>query len=365
MKLWQLLTLRKKKSLTPFTYLVRSDFTTAASAPVGSPYTCEPGPGTLTLTDTGNRLSIAGGKLTFASGGTAGDPGVWGAVRTRAAGLAMLAEVTKTASGGTQTYLGWDTNTTGTADAASIYLASLSVYARIAGATTFALESFALSTSYAVAVVTRASGAWYCIKGGAFTEWTLIYVTPIGNTSSIYPAIADVDMAATYDTLRVAQLSAPWNSEYGIATQRIASASVGDTLAAESNGLVEMTWTAVTGQTLELSVRRTDDDNRWIVRGDQAGSTIKLIERNAGTETERSNAAQTWTNGAAYRVLIVMDGNSIKTYTGTGTAKNSYASASFNGTATGVHTNRAGTEYIAWPRTLSGSALSALNRMAA
>src|SRR5690348_15144558 len=39
-------------------YLLRDDLITPASAPLTSPRTCEPGPGTLTILDTGNAWSI-------------------------------------------------------------------------------------------------------------------------------------------------------------------------------------------------------------------------------------------------------------------------------------------------------------------
>lgn len=137
-----------------------------------------------------------------------------------------------------------------------------------------------------------------------------------------------------------------------------------ETTTSEANALIEQTWTAVTDETWELSTRRTDDDNRWIVRCDQAGSTIKLIERNAGVETERSSAAQTWTNGTQYRLVVVQDGDAIRTYVAN-VAKNSYTSASFNNTATGVETDKAGSNLVTYPRTLSGAALAELQRWTA
>ena len=124
-----------------------------------------------------------------------------------------------------------------------------------------------------------------------------------------------------------------------------------------------MTWAAVTGQVLELSTRQTDTDNRWIIRCDQAGSTIKIIERNAGTETERATAAQTFTNGVSYRVSISQFGNTISTSVDV-SAKASYASAAFNNTATIVTTNRAGTNLVTWPYVMSGAALAEITRMA-
>jgi hypothetical protein len=124
-----------------------------------------------------------------------------------------------------------------------------------------------------------------------------------------------------------------------------------------------MEWTAVTGQIWDLMVRRTDDNNCWIVRADQTNSTIKLFEKSGGTETERATASFTWTNGQAFRILVFMEGNTIKVNY-TSIEKLSYTSASFNNTATGVKTTRGGSNLVAWPRSISGSALTELNRHA-
>ena len=72
-------------------YLLRDQFTTAASAPLASPRTAEPGPGTATITDTGNKLSIAGGILTSSTAGVAAnDPAIVYNGIARASGRAAL-----------------------------------------------------------------------------------------------------------------------------------------------------------------------------------------------------------------------------------------------------------------------------------
>ena len=51
-------------------YLFKEDFTTADAAPISNPRVCEPGPGTLNITDSTSRFSITGGKLVIAAGVT-------------------------------------------------------------------------------------------------------------------------------------------------------------------------------------------------------------------------------------------------------------------------------------------------------
>jgi hypothetical protein len=134
--------------------------------------------------------------------------------------------------------------------------------------------------------------------------------------------------------------------------------------------MLEFTWAAVTGETLDIQFRRTDDDNCWIVRLVQADAKIYLFEKTAGSETERGatgGTAQTLTNGTKYRIFIKFFGQKIYVFTAAETGalaqKVTYASAAFNATATGGKVTKNGTNLTAWPRTLTGSALSEVTRI--
>jgi hypothetical protein len=213
------------------------------------------------------------------------------------------------------------------------------------------------------ALVQRTNGIM--VVGYVGGSWLLLYPYTGGSESLLYPGLLHFgNTTNVLSTLRITDLPAPWTDDYGIATQRIASPTAGATATAEANAIIEFTWPAATGETLDFDVRRTDDDNRWIIRGSQGGSTIKLIERVAGVETERASAAQTWTNGTSYRIVAILDGNTIRTYVAN-VAKSTYSSASFNNTATGVKVSHAGTDLVCWPRTLSGAALAALEAVSA
>src|SRR3990172_2689119 len=62
-------------------YDLLDNFNTAEAAPLTSPRTAEPGPGTLTIVDTENKLSISGGQLVCAGGNS----GINWTIRTSAA----------------------------------------------------------------------------------------------------------------------------------------------------------------------------------------------------------------------------------------------------------------------------------------
>lgn len=334
----------------PVEYLLRDEFVTDEAAQMVSPRTCEPGPGTLTVV--GADSYISGGVLVpdAASDGW-GTRGVWGSEISRTVGLCIKARAKQSTSG---LEVGFDDSnkTNNIRDAIGDTGGQFTRARANGGSVTNLGDTLTWNTYHEYILAARSTGMFYILDG------KLLYVSTLGN-GTLYPAIDVYRDGVNVDYMRVYQLPAPWDSDYGIAGARVASPAVDETITNEANAILEMTWTAVTGETWELSVRRTDDDNRWIVRCDQAGGTIKLLERNGGTETERSSAAQTWTNGTNYRLVVTQEGKTIKTYVDN-VPKNSYTSATFNQTATGVITNKAGVNLVAWPHTLSGAALAAL-----
>jgi len=337
-------------------FLLRDEFVTDEAAPIASPRTCEPGPGTCVVTDTLNVLSVSGGRLVATSGAGYGDPGVWGDLFTRAVGMAVFGEIIEIESG--RELFGFDTDRSSLPNQALFFFGNnLYAYEN----TQIEVGGCALNTSYVLSVVQRTAGTFYLIRGGVYTNWTLLYVANVLNYTQMYPCCVGHTKGWSAGYMRRAQLASSWATDYGIATNRVESAAVDELTSSEADAIIEATWTAVTGETWELRTRRTDVDNRWIVRCSQADSTIKLIERNAGVVTERSSAAQTWTNGTAYRLVVIQDDETIKTYVAD-VVKNSYASAAFNKLATGVKTSHAVSNLVCWPRTLSGAALAELEK---
>ena len=342
-------------------YLFKDQFTTNQAAPITTPRTCEPGPGTLVVIDLDTTISISSNKLAFAGGGTAG----WNrkAVYSpssiaRVNGLAIYGKVVRGAGDQIFSLPGFNKNNTdfngNNIDIAWYYgnWRNTGVFFSLSG-----------GVEYKFLNIVRSTGYFGLIKGGIFSEWTLKAVSSFGADATLYGCIGAYTDPFTVDDLQIVTLTSLWASDFGIATHYIASPAINETTSSEANATIAMTWAAVTGQVLELSTRQTDTDNRWIIRCDQAGSTIKIIERNAGTETERATAAQTFTNGVSYRVSISQFGNTISTSVDV-SAKASYASAAFNNTATIVTTNRAGTNLVTWPYVMSGAALAEITRMA-
>jgi hypothetical protein len=339
-------------------YRLEDRFATDRSAGTINGTAAEPGPGTRTVVDSGSRLAIASGALTCASGASSwGDPGLYHSSQPRAGGRAFLASFLTTVA---NTAIGWHGAASGRVNYQALYFSGGAALVHQPSDQT--IGGYSAATTYTVAFIQRAAGAFFLISGGAFTTYptmTLLWVDAFQNATPLYPAWSNFNSAVTTDDWRVVDLGAPWDTTFGAATSATTTPTSGATGTMTADGLVEFTWTAATGETLDLAVRSTDSNNRWIARCDQAGSTIRLYEKNGGTETQRATAAQTWTNGTAYRILVRCVGSALTTWVGTAdnnyTQKNNYASASFNNTATGIAASgfATGANFVAWPRTVT------------
>lgn len=355
------------RAATSIVYLLLDQFTTAQAAPLTSPRTCEPGPGTLAITDANNVLSIATARLVINGTPAGTTDGLIGTSLARAAGRALIFSV-PTAPGAvgngnnrygwvsTNAIAGTEAGSLSTQDSTNAWVFDINVNNQATGAWVGVP-----GVAWEFAVVQRGTGFWAFTRQGS-GNWTLQWVGSVGSTTPLYPRVRLNTNACnfTMDDLRVVDLGSPFDTDYGFVSFRTASPTTGATGTMTADAIVEFTWTAAAAETLELDVRRTDASNRWIVRCSQAGGTIKLIERNAGVETERATAAQTFTAGTAYRIVAICSGNSIRGYAGPASngaqaTKWSYTSASFNNTATGTQVAgfATGSNYIAWPRSVT------------
>jgi len=186
-------------------YNLYDQFTTDRAAGSVNGTSAEPTGGTRTVLDSNNVLSISGGLLTFATGGAAaGNPGIAYSSLTRSAGLSLIGSITPT--GSSSICFGFDNYISGNVGANCL---------QFQGGDFLAFESFAsqpkaqegwtASTTYSTAVVLRSTGAYYFIKGGAYSDWTMIWISSINNSDPVYPvSIIRVNPSSyTADNLRV------------------------------------------------------------------------------------------------------------------------------------------------------------------
>lgn len=338
-----------------YVYSFLDRFITPDDAPVTSPRTCEPGPGTITFTDTGNKFSIADGVLNF-NGGTANagfnDPKAVGSSIARANGRIFLFRFKLTSNGGLS---GFGLRDTASAKYLGVRIANgsqaiLFVEDSLPSSTTYD-PGFAYATGqeYEFAIIFRSTGAFFLMRGGLLPAWTLLWVGKTANIASYYPSIAIYqDLAGWMDDWRVTDLSSPYNTDYGVANSYKAANDAGDVLFMRANAFIEQTVTVNSNDIIDLMARWQDDNNCWIFRIDQALGTAKLIEKVAGVEVSRMNATHTFTAGNSYRLSMRLSSTSIRIAVDN-SAKATYSGASNFISNTLFKAQVAGTHMAAYP----------------
>jgi hypothetical protein len=337
------------------TYLLRDEFTTAQAAPLTSPRTCEPGPGTLTIVDSANALSISGGVLVVNGTPGGSENQAAGASLSRVAGRAFLLRVPTRTTVSIQQNAGWRA-ASGVYECGGRFVSTTNFQWR--SGVSAVIDSITIgSGTWYLAFILRTTGAFFLARNGASGAYTLAWVMGEGATASLIPTLMSTGaspVAVNYvlDDAIVADLPAPWDTDYGIATDRKAVSVASDQITMTADALVEHTFAAQTAVNKVVRVRQTDGSNVWRVHCIQASGTIDLREIVAGVSTTRATTAQTWANGTSYRVVIICEAATIRVYVNN-VLKFTYTSATFNQTATIASVDHAGTDFVAWPRTVT------------
>ena len=186
-------------------YLLRDEFD--GVVPAGSVNGTYSNSGhTRTVVDTDSKLSVSGGVLNMAAHSTPawGDPGLWYPAITRAAGTVLLAQI-NAADVTKNLEVGWDTGQAGALNGNALRILSDTIKPYDSGAAGPVVGVPVDATDYVVAIVLRASGAQYYIKGGTFTTWTKLWQSATDSTATLYAALANYDMVPTDAYVRIAK----------------------------------------------------------------------------------------------------------------------------------------------------------------
>ncbi|HBD01903.1 MAG: hypothetical protein UX38_C0006G0042 [Microgenomates group bacterium GW2011_GWC1_46_16] len=186
-------------------YTLNDEFTTDRAAGAVNGTSAEPTGGTRTVVDTNSKLSITGSQLSFATGGVGTgvpDPGLWYASQARTAGKTAIIKV-NSASGivrfGWTIASGSGIGTEGFNFNGSIYDTGIAV-----------ANSFSTGTDYLLADVLRGTGHYMFIKGGAYTNWTLLYTTKVTTTTPMYPFVGQAYGASVFTADNIRIPTATW-----------------------------------------------------------------------------------------------------------------------------------------------------------
>lgn len=193
---------------TAVAYLLNDQFITPLAAGAINGTYAEPTGGIRTVVDTGGKLSITGGQLSFAAGATTwGDPGIWYPAVTRVAGKMVIGKINfSDITADKRMQFGFSDTTSGSGTSGKIvsFVGPSTVTGGLnIGGTTTQIGTIAASTDYQMGLILRATGAYYYIKGGTFTNWTLVWIGSTDSTSTLYPYIANNSATFTADNIRI------------------------------------------------------------------------------------------------------------------------------------------------------------------
>ena len=253
-------------------YTLNDQFTTDRSAGAVNGTSAEPTGGTRTVVDTNSKLSISSSQLSFATGGVGqGDPRLSYSIITRGAGKTLLGSFIAPTE---RIEIGWD-NTLGGSVLEGIVNVSTDLYARVNG-TGIVIGGVVPGTTYQIASVMRSTGTYHFIKGGAFTNWSLIYIS--GNSSeNMYPVVSTgvgTTNIFTADNIRIPTATwLPTPLAYDTFTRGDGTIGSSETTGPDSQTTPSLAWTggAISSNKNVITPSLGSD---VVVNGDFASDTV-------------------------------------------------------------------------------------------
>lgn len=325
-----------RQNSTALTYLLKDLFTSDDAAPLTTPRTCEPGPGTMTVTQPNSQYSISSGSLVD-GGGTLNADYIKAGEFTPVAGLWIYCLFSAYSDD-----FYWIIDDADDPDGITRIETKLTVmeargfngvkYGDISangdaiGNTSYIAVVFISATKYIILLDDR-----------------VYFVSDTGSPTKIYNYISGNTASYSITDYRVANLTGDWATDYGIATDRLAgSRSAGNTFSHEANAVIEFVVdTLPSGGQIELWFRKQDASNYWAVTVDSSGE-VNLDEVVSGSATQRASlAAGSVANGE--RIYLWCDDETIKVFGPDGNDTITYTSAANFKTATAGELDTLGT----------------------
>jgi hypothetical protein len=335
---------------TPIVYLFRDDFGIDESAPLASPRN------TLVITDTANRLSVNAGALDATVDATTA--GFRTAAIPRASGIMLFLKM-KTLGSNNHCFGLYSTTAQQTGYTSLIDGGYLPLGSAIRDGD--GILSTSMFPTGELCIVVMATGTHYLMRTSNI--WYRLWVSDVGNINPFYVHYSPgASNAYSLDSVAGVQASAPWLSNADLYTSNTATVTAGTIFTSPADQLIKLKWTPVASDIFEVSIRRTDDNNRWVIRGDQSAGTIKIIKIESGIETEVASGTTSFTAGAVVKISIFSLGQTISAIVNSSRRAN-YNAAIFNLSATGAKVSHAVSDLTLWPITLTGTAHAEVVRL--
>ncbi|MEK7550901.1 MAG: MerR family DNA-binding transcriptional regulator, partial [Patescibacteria group bacterium] len=226
-------------------YTLNDQFTTDRAAGAVNGTSAEPTGGTRTVVDTESKLSIASSALTFAGGKTTpafADPMLYYSAVSRTAGLTFVSKVNASTLTSHYFRLGFDDGLTG--DLLHGIGNSFSSLGVMKDGTEVLVGALSTATDYYLATVLRSTGAYYYIKGGVYTNWTLLGSWGTNSTATLYPEIDNYNTAFTVDNIRIpTSIWLPTPLAYDTFTRGDGAIGSSETTGPDSQTTPSLAWT--------------------------------------------------------------------------------------------------------------------------
>lgn len=374
----------------PLVYLLQDDYTDTVAAGSVNGTSATPTGGNRTVTDASSKISVGSGVLSSAGGASCN---IAYSAQTRAAGKVVITQITSSSANGSQDSGFWGEDLR--------FAASGALQAVLNNALVFNVGTYT-ATPYQTAVRMRAAGVQLFIKGGLFTDYTLMYVSKLG-TGNLTPRTASLGANVTFtsDTIRVPQDTVtvtPLASDAftradgvlgntggggceetggdglawadNIGTWAIATNKA--TCSALSGGLGAATVDAGAANILaEAVITRSAGSMGMVLRYTDANNYIKVfydgtnwqIDEIVGGTPNTILAATAATYNAAYRTVVMVSGTKIRLFYNDAVVGAEVTTAVTTGTKHGLFTTDTGAtfdNFVIWARGTEGQ-YSALN----
>lgn len=343
-------------------YTLNDQFTTDRAAGSVNGTLATDGVNTRTVVDTESKLSISSSQLSIAGGKTSpawGDPQISYPSVSRVAGKIFYGKMnmSSTNQGG---IIGFGRETSGY-DAGTIYFASggdIYYYENILAK----VGTYSGSTDYQTAVVLRSTGAYHFIKGGAYTNWTLLFPSQGYVVTPLYPNIKSYNAAFTADNIRIPTATwLPTPLAYDTFTRSDGAIGSSETTGPDGQTTPSLAWTGGAISSNKLVITPTlgsdvvvngdfDTDSDWTkgtgwsigsgVATHAAGSESQLIQANLITDTwyqGEATISRYVAGNSLFRLgsTKIATMNAAQSYLSTGRANNSntniYGYSAFDG----------------------------------
>ena len=295
--------------------LLYDKFTTADAAPITSPRTCEPGPGTLTVTQTDEVLSLSGGKLVKVAGGTS----AYGRVGARSgpyaitAGRCLFVDATLSVMA-IAPLIGWGPDGTPASlswgDPSIYFVGGNITYDSSGGAVVIAAQSL---SGVKYMIVNRSVGSFFIIDGKLL--WVDDAAMGAGSTFCFISNYTNTN-AFTVDDMEVlplADYNSAWGGDWTEVTDTETNPASGTAFNSDANAHYRMTFTYESDKHVFLEGRYVDAANMgwdlWIT------STGTWWIREMVDSVQPTLASGTgFSDGVAYQIDAIFVGSSLKIY---------------------------------------------------